>query len=140
MFSLNHLVEWIREIMGGYTNFLVMNLKFNCQVMKLLGASELRLSKFNGIFIIKGSCRRWGTPTEKISVESGREKFSLFILEGLKLVYLIVWMTNFQNPDMYQIREIRQWNFNFRNFAQLRQLSLKPRRKTRIKTEIVFPA
>ena len=57
---------------------------------------------------LKGSCRRWGTPTEKISVKSGTEKFSLFILEGLKLVYLIVWMKNFQNPDMYQIREIRQ--------------------------------
>ena len=67
-----------------------------------------------------------GTPTEKISVESGREKFSLFILEGLKLVYLIIGMASFQNPGMYQIGEIRQWNFNFRNFAHLRQLSLTP--------------
>ena len=44
-FSLNRLAEWIRETMGGYTNFLVMNLKFNCQVMKLSGASEQKLSK-----------------------------------------------------------------------------------------------
>ena len=44
-FSLNHLVEWIKEIMGGYTNLLVMNLKFNWQVMKHSDASELKLSK-----------------------------------------------------------------------------------------------
>ena len=64
-------------------------------------------------------------PDWKIFCRKWKGNFSLFILDGLKLLYLISEMTSFQIPDMYQIREIRQWNFNFRNFAQLRQLSLK---------------
>ena len=44
--------------------------------------------------------------TKEIFIESARENFALFH------TWRFAGMTNFQSPDMYQIREIWDWNFS----------------------------
>ena len=61
-----------------------------------------------------------GAPPEK-TAEVGREKFSLLILRGPKVLCLIGASTKFQSPDINQFRAIQFWNFGF---DQLRELPL----------------
>ena len=64
---------------------------------------------------LKGSCRSWGTPLRKNRLKLEGKSFSLFILRGLKVLYLGSALTNSQTLDLNQFRAIEFWNFRNEN-------------------------